>query len=158
MITYNQYPQLGVRQRPLAVTRLSWRDFLGKLDLLHPASTGSSWCHYRHLGPPLISWLCPCPPTLDSFCSCSISTLASPLFLILLYLLASGWPPLSGHLDQFPQFINREGSSSTDVSLHEGFVGSVRNVFIHPPNLVFYFFYDFLNSFHRSLMRWKHLH
>lgn len=30
MITYNQYGQLRVRQRALAVTCLSWRDFLGE--------------------------------------------------------------------------------------------------------------------------------
>lgn len=58
MITYNQYHQLRVRQRLLAVTCLSWRDFLGKQDLFHYADAGSLpfWCHYMswHLGPPNI--------------------------------------------------------------------------------------------------------
>lgn len=59
MITYNQYLQLCVRQRLLAVTCLSWRDFLRKQDLFHYADAGSLpfWCHYRHLGPPIIPWL-----------------------------------------------------------------------------------------------------
>lgn len=59
MITYNQYHQLCVRQRLLVVTCLSWRDFLRKQDLFHYADAASLpyWCHYRHLGPPIIHWL-----------------------------------------------------------------------------------------------------
>lgn len=40
MITYNQYCQLRVRRRALAVTCLSWGDFLGKQDLLRHADAG----------------------------------------------------------------------------------------------------------------------
>lgn len=146
MITYNQYPQLGVRQRPLAMTCLSWRDFLRKQDLLHPVSTGSSWCHYRHLGPPLMS----CPPTLDSFCFSSSSTLISPEFLILFYLKRSG--PLSGHLDQFSQFIKRDQVFRLDdVSLHDGFVRSLKNISIHPRDFVKLLFKESLNSCHTQV-------
>lgn len=94
MITYNQYHQLRVRQRPLAVTCLSWRDFLRKQDLLHYADAGSLsfWCHYRHLGPPLIYWLRPCVwfCCFTTLCSSSLSPSLLPhLCFICIFILVS---------------------------------------------------------------------
>lgn len=125
MITYNQYPQLGVRQRPLAVTCLSWRDFLRKQDLLRPASTESSWCHYRHLGPPLISWLCPRPPQPLTLFASAPSLLHPHVAGVGNFISLKAVSPLSGHLDQFSQFIKRDQVQQIGwCKLADGFVGS----------------------------------
>lgn len=106
MITYNQYHQLCVRQRLLAVTCLSWRDFLRKQDLFHYADAASLpfWCHYRHLGPPIIHWLhlfiwfccfitlflSSCFSASSSFHRVQIQIFSLFIFLFLLFLSLSG--------------------------------------------------------------------
>lgn len=162
MITYNQYPQLGVRQRPLAVTCLSWRDFLRKQDLLYPASTGSSWYHYRHLGPPLISWLCPShPPTLDCLCFSSFSTLMSSASVILFYLKQSA--PFQVIWISFHNLLKEiKFNRLDDLSLRDCFVESLKNIFIQTLNFVICF-YEYSHSCHTHIclfheMSWKHIY
>lgn len=124
MITYNQYPQLGVRQRPLVVTCLWWRDFLRKEDLLYQDPPDVITDTWDHLSSPDAVWA---PTTRNSLCFSSFFALMLPALLILFYL--KRWAHFQVIWISFHILLKEiKFNRLDDVSLRDGAVGSIKIV------------------------------